>query len=301
MRTETQNRQQNGSSFREQTGLSLKNEEVENQETGGLKLEEGSKDSQLKITVNDETYTFFSGKPPNYLPIKLSETIGLNRDQKIQIAGIVVTLITAIIGSNGLTYYLTNNQISVLGENLNSQIAVVDQTVEINVQQLDQLTTKVQNVDSNVRKLKVTNGEITVVPPQPFSITQGWTAYGGLEVKRDPTSQRLTFNGNLLGGSGGYVKEHSSLLSFSGRKLTLTVVNSGNSSFDANKMFKLEANGQPVIPQEQGRINTNDTSFVNAGNGTISFKLPNDLTKLEFVFWNTNLNDLTISGIVSEP
>ena len=54
-----------------------------------------------------------------------------------------------------------------------------------------------------------------------------------------------------------------------------------------------------MVRGEDTRINSNDPDFVNSGDGTISFRLPERLTKLEFVFWNANLNNLEISGTIS--
>ena len=55
-------------------------------------------------------------------------------------------------------------------------------------------------------------------------------------------------------------------------------------------------NGSPLKPKEQTRINLNDSSYIDGGDGIVTFELPQKITKLNFVFWNAKLDKLILSG-----
>ena len=198
--------------------------------------------------------------------------------------GIVALAVAAIIG----TFFNFYGKLSGFEATINKQLQEVDKTVQAKVKELDQLKAQVKTVNTKVERL---TGKTT------FPIV-GWSSYGGLQVTPDATNQRVTFSGQFT-SAAGYVKEQLSGFPFGGRILTLNIQNSAQSSFDQNKMFKLEANGIALQPQENNRINSNDSQFINAGDGTVSFQLPDRITKLEFVFFNANLNKLEISGTLS--
>jgi len=134
----------------------------------------------------------------------------------------------------------------------------------------------------------------------PFPIVGGWSAYGGLLVSLDPINQKIILSG-VFTSAAGYVKEQSGGFALGGKILNLSIRNSGQSSFDQYKMFKLEVNGRYVPPLDPTKINHNDVTYINAGDGAVSFQLPEQVTKLEFVFWNAYLKDLEISGTLKEP
>lgn len=221
------------------------------------------------------------------------EKLNSFRDYIKGIPGIIIASIVGVIlgGSllalwQGILSY--ENRLTKLETRIDDQITKLNTTVESKVKELDQLKAQVKTVNTKVERL---TGETT------FPMV-GWSSSGGLQVTPDATNQRVTFSGQFT-SAAGYVKEQPSGFSFGGRILTLNIQNSAQSSFNQNKMFKLEANGIALQPQENNRINSNDSQFINAGDGTVSFQLPDRITKLEFVFFDANLNNLEISGTLS--
>ena len=203
----------------------------------------------------------------------------------------VIGIVAAVGGVMGLGMFLQN----ILNECISKE-TYLDLTK--NAQKATILTQENTILTQENQRLKERIASLT--GKTIFPIIGGWNTYGGLEVNiLDNKEQRIAFNGQFT-SAAGYVKEIPSGFPFGGKILTLNIENSAQSLLDQNKMFKLEANGQALRPQESDRINSNDADYVNSGDGTISFQLPDQLTKLEFVFWNSNLNNLTISGTLSD-
>lgn len=123
----------------------------------------------------------------------------------------------------------------------------------------------------------------------------GWNSWGKISVSGDINSQTITVNGGSS-SSSGYGIQRS--FSFGGDTLVLNIQGTGASTFDNYKLFKLEVNDMAVAPVEQSRINLNDPEFINAADGTVTFKLPGNINKMQFVFWNCNLSNLQISGSI---
>ncbi len=131
---------------------------------------------------------------------------------------------------------------------------------------------------------------------QTFTIVGGgWSAWGGLKAKGDIISQKVTFAGNI--GTGGYVIQRSEpFQDFSGKALKLRITGTESCSFHEYKLLKFEVNDSPLKPLEKEWINMGDKTYINAADGTVSFQLPPSINKMQFVFYNAKLKDLTISG-----
>jgi len=81
-----------------------------------------------------------------------------------------------------------------------------------------------------------------------------------------------------------------------GKILQLTIQGAENCDLDMNKLFKFQVNDNPIKPLEKDRINTqSDEFYIFSGNGTVHFRIPNlTINKIEFVFWNCSLNNLSL-------
>jgi len=126
----------------------------------------------------------------------------------------------------------------------------------------------------------------------------GWSTWGGIKADGNIRNQKVVFNGDLSDGkAGGYVIERRSPFeSFGGKVIEFKIDGSGNCTFSQYKMFKFQINDIPLSPKENERRNLNDPAYVNVGDGTVSFKLPALINKAEFVFYNSIIEELEISG-----
>jgi len=132
----------------------------------------------------------------------------------------------------------------------------------------------------------------------------GWTKWinppnsGSINVSEDWSNRSITLSGKFT-EDAGYVVERD--FDFGGKTLTLEIFGTKDCTFDSGKLFKLEVNGRgnALIPIEKGRKNVNDPDFINPGDGSVSFKLPENVKKIEFVFWKADLKNLKISGKLS--
>jgi len=125
----------------------------------------------------------------------------------------------------------------------------------------------------------------------------GWNSWGGVTVSEDMEKQTVVFSGSFTDAAGWVIESD---LPFGGKVLKLNIVGSKNCKLDRQKLFKFEVNDQPLTPIEKGRINLSDKTYINGGDGTVSFRLPSPVKKLQFVFWKATLKDLKISGALSD-
>ncbi|MEB3340533.1 hypothetical protein [Okeania sp.] len=170
---------------------------------------------------------------------------------------------------------------------------------------------KNENYNSELNESKFKPTPVNKV--NPFLIAAGgWYKYDNqienesemrIKVTKNQEEQYIILNGTFPKAAGYVTGEiGGNILPFAGKNLTLTIEGSGNSTFDNDKMFRLEANDRPLEPEENSNSITRNlgNKFINARDGNVTFKLPSNLTKLNLVFWNATLNDLKISGTVSE-
>jgi hypothetical protein len=142
-----------------------------------------------------------------------------------------------------------------------------------------------------------TIAQATVSSLQPFNLaTRFGGAYGGITVNRDTNNQKITLNGTFSSAAGYAIEKDPALSSLGGRALTLRVEGTTNSSFDEGKLFKLAVNGEAVEPTDASRRSSNDPDYITVQEGSVSFQqLPDEVDKIELVFWNASLNNLEIS------
>lgn len=152
--------------------------------------------------------------------------------------------------------------------------------------------------------ITVDNTKIEEKMEQTFSRATIATRYGGnwggLQVFKDSAKKSITLNGSFSGAAGYAIENDPDLSSLGGTTLTFQVRGTGNSRFDQRKLFKLEVNGLAVQPTATHRVSSNDPEYITAQDGSVSFQLPDDVYKIELVFWNASLNNLQISATVSD-
>lgn len=148
------------------------------------------------------------------------------------------------------------------------------------------------------------NGSVTSPQPtksstgQPFNLgTNYGSKYGGITVNKDTANQRITLSGTFSSAAGYSIANDPNLSSLGGKQLALQINGTGNNQ---NKLFKLEVNDNVIQPTDTTRVSSEDTNFITAQDGTVRFNLPPTVNKLNFVFYDATLNNLTISATVSD-
>jgi hypothetical protein len=198
----------------------------------------------------------------------------------IGIAGLVLTIVIPFI----FAIIDLNNKISMLDKDSKAKITTISTEVQSKSQVIDELNSKVD---------KLTGKEDKSI----LSTKKGWSSYQGLKVTNDDKNQGVIFNGEVTTEGAGYSKESSVEFKTFGEKiLSLNIENSSQSTFDGQKMLKLEVNGKPLIPQENSRVNVEDGTYINSGDGTVNFQLPLEVQKIEFVFYNADVKNLKVSA-----
>lgn len=206
--------------------------------------------------------------------------------------GTIIGVAGLIIGFSG--YLITSiNELNVRVVKLEDTKNKVDNTIG-NISSTIQ--SKSQEVDELISRVdKLTGKENKSI----LFTTKGWSPYKSLQVTNDEQNQGVIFNGEVTKKGAGYSKESSvEFKNYGGKILSLNIRNSNESTFDGQKMFKLEVNGKPLTPQEQSRINVGDGNYINSGDGTVNFQLPPDVNKIEFVFYNANVKKLKVSATI---
>lgn len=148
------------------------------------------------------------------------------------------------------------------------------------------------------------NGSVTSPQPtesstgQPFNLATNYgSKYGGITVNKDTANQRITLSGTFSSAAGYSIENDPNLSSLNGQQLALQINGTGNNQ---NKLFKLEVNDQVINPTEPSRVSSVDPDFITVQDGTVRFQLPPTVNKLNFVFFDATLNNLTISATVSD-
>ncbi|NET28648.1 hypothetical protein [Okeania sp. SIO1I7] len=142
--------------------------------------------------------------------------------------------------------------------------------------------------------------EVTVSQLQAFNLaTRFGGEYGGITVNRNTANQEIILNGTFIGAAGYAIATDPALSSLGGKTLTFQIDGTGNSNFDGDQLFKLEVNQSAVQPTDSSRISSSNPNYITVQDGAISFQLPNNVDKIELVFWNASLNNLRISATVN--
>jgi hypothetical protein len=131
----------------------------------------------------------------------------------------------------------------------------------------------------------------TTTTAAPMLSFNGWDKWGSARLTIISNTEGIfTVSGSTENTASGYVLERE-LDYLSGRTLVITIGgNLGLSKFDHKKLFKLEINDNPIRTVTPDFINTNDSTYVNASQGTLNFRMPNEVKKINFVFYNASFD-----------
>lgn len=173
------------------------------------------------------------------------------------------------------------------------------------------------SLKSNLLQNHPKNSSLVVQQPPTtvvFPIT-GWNVWQnqtnqptGIRVTSDTAREKIMINTNLATEpnvnkkAAGYVIESNEAIpGWGGKRLILTIGGTKNphSQFDSQKLFKLEVNGNVIRTQSTSKQVLTAPDFVKAVDGQVEFQLPAQVTKMNFVFYNANLKNVTISGRLS--
>jgi len=222
--------------------------------------------------------------------IEIGENVNDKIDRSLNRATHIIAIISpASIKSNWVAYEIglaKGKQIKILSFLTHRSIELPSFMSHLNYR---------TNIDEVLSYLNREKEKEEKYPPDEIEIKfTGWSTWGGVEaIVEDKKSNEVFFSGNIE-SAAGYVIEGN--LPYGGNILILKVIGSKRSRFSKHKLFKLEANDKALSPIERNKINLDDSHYIDAEDGTISYPLPEELSKLQIVFWKANLNNLFISA-----
>lgn len=163
-------------------------------------------------------------------------------------------------------------------------------------------TTGNSNNSNNSNPTSTTSAATPKTTPEKsktFNLASSYgSKYGGITVNKDAENQKITLTGKTSGVAGYVIEKDPQLAELNNQKLILKISGTENTG---NKLFKLEVDGNSIEPTEPNIVFQNDTeNYITAKDGEVSFNLPETVTKIEFVFYNPSLNNLTISATATD-
>lgn len=201
------------------------------------------------------------------------------------IASLMTLFIVSLIGA------IKSEQIlSWFGGATRGDLAELKKEIEVMRASIDNLKFRVIPLET-----RVTDGD-GKKDIKVFSLI-GWTRWGYLQVDENKDKSKVIFNG-YFDGAAGYVQEGN--YTFGGNILVLNISGSTRGEYTGDMLLKFQANDRPLKPLDETRVSKYESTYINVKDGPVSFRLPTDLRKLEFVFFSAKLNELTISGNIVE-
>ncbi len=169
-------------------------------------------------------------------------------------------------------------------------------SISLNCQKDNKSDTKIEIKNTIKNEIKVSEktkdtGDFDENSVLTFPIN-GWNKWGNIAVK--DTNNSILINGDFQ-SAAGYVYESKSIR-YGGYLLNISIKGTDRCKLHYNQIFKLEIDGDALRPNQINKECPNDPDFICGGDGTVSFNLPKNFNKIQFVFWNAKLENLLISG-----